>query len=161
MTSRGRDALLGAAFVLIAALAVLATAVRRGRSAGLSDFSVLGCLENLADCRGKALIRLHGAYVPGSQMWPRAGCQSEFDLQTPSAQPPGKIRVCSAQAVTPALDSESAGPLAEYLQRGLLLVEATGRFDGARMNASSVSVVSPGDRGFYRATFDGARDAGK
>ncbi len=157
MKARTRDALLGAIFVLLAAAAVIVTAMRRGRSENARNFSVRSCLENLSDCRGEPLIRLEGAYVPGSQMWPRSGCQSELDLQSPSGNPPGKIRVCSSQLPTPALDSESNGPLAAYLERGVLLVETTGHFDGARMNARTLSVVSAGGAGFYRSTFGNAR----
>ena len=160
MSARGRDALIGAIFLLLATAAVLCTAARRGRSDSARNFSVRSCIENLSDCRGEPLIRLQGAYVPGSQMWPRAGCQSELDLQSPGGDPPGKIRVCSAQIPTPAIDNESQGPLASYLSRGVLLVETTGHFDGSRMNARSVSVVSAGDVSFYRGTFP-AQDAGK
>ena len=153
MTSRKRDALLGAIFVLFAAAAVIVTATRRGRSVTSRNFSVRSCLENLSDCRSEPIIRLQGAYVPGSQMWPRAGCRSELDLQSPAGNPPGKIRVCSAQIPTPSFDSEADGPLAAYLQRGVLLVETTGHFDGARMNARTLSVVAAGDVEFYRRTF--------
>jgi len=153
VTRRGRDALIGALFVLLAVSAVLLTAVRRGQSESLHRFTVRSCIENLSDCRGQPLIRLQGAYVPGSQMWPTSGCRSEFDIQAPGAEPPGKIRVCSMQAATPAFDRQSQGPLADYLRRGLLLVETTGHFDGARMNASGVNLISERDRSFYEATF--------
>lgn len=131
MTARGRDALLGAVFLLFAAAAVLLTAAHRGQSA--HSFSVRTCLENLADCRGEPLIRLRGEYVAGSQMWPHAGCQSELDLQSPGGATPGKIRVCSSQMPTPAFDSAS---------NAVVLLETVGHFDGSRMNARSVSIAA-------------------
>jgi hypothetical protein len=129
MNTKQRDALIGASFLALVSFAVFAASIARGKRAVDLVYTVRSCFEDWSRCRSASLIRLRGAYSPGSEVFDREGCATRFDLQASSAELPGRIPVCADRTLT--VFGASGSP-------GLVQMEVVGHFDGDRFEARDV-----------------------
>jgi hypothetical protein len=124
VNTKTRDALLGACFCALVAGAVLYVNVAHPERQARFSYTLKACFEDLSRCRSEPIVRLNGAYAPGTLIKNTPGCEAEFDLQSPGGDPPGKVHVC-AELGSPNLEMNCAST------RGALHVTVEGHFDGA------------------------------
>src|SRR6202012_4573727 len=95
VTTKNRDALLGALFTLLIASAVVYLNVAHPERRTRLSYTLRACFEDLSRCRSQPFVRLEGVYAPATLLKTGRDCSAEFDLQSPGRNPPGRVHVCS------------------------------------------------------------------